>query len=358
VAIWQEVLKRRPTQDATFNQALANLNTDRPSIHIGALQELDKLAQDHPQYRQRVVNLICGYLSDTSAAIGLGRTQASGWHVARDTCQSILAAHLRPPEEPDGNRGSQRGAFWEDIDLRLMGATLHNLDLSGCRVRNAWFNGAVFIGETRFRGAEFYGPAVFENATFRHDVEFMETTFANHAWFTNATFSGSAMFGSIYASGRIFAAATFYGNAWFRDASFERAALFSGVQFSSRWHAAFESAKFHGSAWFHGASMVDGLFFGAQFGDSTGFTHVKFEKLWFRSAVFRGETQFNEISSGQYVYLHSASLQANADQLARCVLPPDWRLRAAATPGTYTFISAWPDDQNFIGVLMDAPPRP
>jgi uncharacterized protein YjbI with pentapeptide repeats len=349
---------RKARADETFSMAANHLASDRVSSHIGALTSLEHLAQAEPRLRQDVVNLLCGYLRDSPQ--GSGPDQVRNPQVARADCQRILATHLRPTDsELSGNAHAGEGSpFWPDIDLRLMGAALHDLDMSGCHIRSAWFNEAIFTGQTQFHDTVFYGPVDFENAGFRHKVEFMGCHFLDDAWFSGAHFHDEANFASTILGRRPMPPTVFHGDGWFRGAKFDKIALFTSTVFSDESIAAFDGADFAQAAWFGGASLPLGTFNSARFTGDANFDGVKFRELWFGDTMFCGDMTFQGVTSGEKVYLHHARLQRTNQQSPRYELPPGWAIQWMQSLGTYVFTSRWPGDSDRICFMINRPPRP
>lgn len=155
--------------DASVTPYARQLADRDPAVRSAGLQILARLGDDRPELRQRVAVTLCAFLRvpvpfDLCAA---GRTveQATLLRL-RQEAQQILAQRLRP------GRGQ-----WQGMDLWLCGATLVDLDLSGCEAGYAEFTGAQFHGTTRFDGSRF-DQAVFTldgpygRATFHGDVVF------------------------------------------------------------------------------------------------------------------------------------------------------------------------------------------
>ncbi|GAA1042330.1 hypothetical protein GCM10009557_68090 [Virgisporangium ochraceum] len=133
------------------------------------LAVLDRLGDDRPELRQRILVTMCAFLRvpvpfDLRAT---ARTPAQEdlLRVRRDV-QRTIAARLRP-----GDR------FWPDMNLWLCGATLVDLDFSGCQAGYVDFDGAQFHGTTRFDGSRLDRISFTESgrsghATFHGDVVF------------------------------------------------------------------------------------------------------------------------------------------------------------------------------------------
>jgi len=342
--------------DAKIREALGQLKSEQVSIHAGALGMLEQAAQADPKLRQYVVDVLCAYLRESAPPAG--SAQASNWQRAREICQRTLASHLRPTAaDLKKKRPRTSSTFWHDIDLPLMEAMLHNLDLSGCCVRSARFDGAIFTGHAQFHRTLFQGPAVFANSVFHGPAEFMGSEFTDHAWFTDARFGQDAVFGAMSTGAQVLSAAVFHGNAWFRGARFSSSALFNSTQFSGEWNAAFEDADFAGDALFMGTSMKYGTFSGSVFRKSASFYHSRFGELWLRGTVFCADLRFDGVTSGDAIYFHEARLCPQGPEAPECVLPPGWALRPGSQPGCYAFSARWPDNPNHLGLIISPVPH-
>ncbi|WP_229406868.1 pentapeptide repeat-containing protein [Micromonospora sp. NBRC 110038] len=143
-----------------------------PDVRRVGLRVLGELGDARPELRQRVVDAVCGYLRAPLPFPVTGELTAAqaGEVELRRAAQRLLAARLRPgpgaPEEPgrSGGLGEQGGpvsgaVHWAGLSLSLCGATLVDLDLSGCAVDYADFTAAQFHGVTRFDGSTFEGAA-------------------------------------------------------------------------------------------------------------------------------------------------------------------------------------------------------
>ncbi|MFI6159910.1 pentapeptide repeat-containing protein [Micromonospora haikouensis] len=172
-----------------------------PEVRRVGLRVLGELGDARPELRQRVVDAVCGYLRAPLPFPVTGELDAAqaGEVELRRAAQRLLAARLRQgagapgepggsggPDErngpggPDGPGGPASGAVnWAGMSLSLSGATLVDLDLSGCAVDYADFTAAQFHGVTRFDGSTFQG-AVFRlggpegRASFHGDVTFAD----------------------------------------------------------------------------------------------------------------------------------------------------------------------------------------
>ncbi|MFI6507070.1 pentapeptide repeat-containing protein [Streptosporangium sp. NPDC050855] len=272
--------------------ATGQLGHERAAVRLAGLYALERVAQDNPEHRQTVVDVICGYLRMPPWA---GPAEPAGEERETDpsvdpqelqvrvTAQRILGEHLRW----SGSEPVLPARFWPGIDLDLTGARLVKLDLGDCRMRRAGFGGAVFEGGARFEGALFaeravfggagfavsgpagnvsgaarsasgregnvsgpagYGDraATFRNARFAREAVFRDAVFAVRANFAGTTFEGAALFGG----------ADFEDRATFRGAVFAEAALFGGAAFTGE--AVFRQVTFEGAAFFGTATFRTG----------------------------------------------------------------------------------------------------
>jgi hypothetical protein len=200
-----------------YTRAVEQLGHEKAPVRLGALYSLEHLAQDNPQYRQTVVDVVCAYLRMpytppaqpepgaepeqelAPRVIDLGRAphSASGGDPAREelqvrqTAQRLLADHLRCPRGPSGQEAqllppAPQDPFWPGISLDLTGATLVDFGFALVSVTQARFVGATFQGSAAFVGATFQGGAAFDKATFQGDAGFDKATFQGNAGFDKA----------------------------------------------------------------------------------------------------------------------------------------------------------------------------
>jgi hypothetical protein len=277
-------------------KAIDQLGADSAAVRIGALYVLERLAQDHPDQRQTIVNILCGYLRMPFAS---GRESSDTPELqVRVTAQRILAEHLQPFRLEDimrlvGAPGdiTDIGAaerrdleltaegeptnprYWPDLALDLTGAVLIDLDLYRCRVRSVTFSRAEFIGDTRFLKCRVQGPAQFDAAVFSGPARFDSAQFAASGLFRDTVFHGSARFD-----------AARLANAIFERTRFEADASFAATQFIGSF-ATFENSRFSGPASFRSA----------RFHSDTRFDGARFERaVDLASAGFLGESSFTD----------------------------------------------------------------
>ncbi|MER6559594.1 pentapeptide repeat-containing protein [Streptomyces sp. NPDC001027] len=144
------------TPDETVAPYHGQLADPDPEVRLAGLRILGELGDAEPQLRQRVVDAVCSYLRTplafgvTADVFALTPSQFAEARTRR-AAQRLLADRTRPRADRQP---------WEDMRLRLSGATLIDFDVSGCRLAHADFTGTQFHGSTTFAGASF-GDASF-----------------------------------------------------------------------------------------------------------------------------------------------------------------------------------------------------
>jgi uncharacterized protein YjbI with pentapeptide repeats len=208
-----------------YTKAADQLGSDKAPVRLAGLYALERVAQNNPEQRQTIVDVLCAYLrmpfdvpgqppedAADERAVTAYRERVQEREV-RLTAQRLLSEHLVPGEP----------AFWTDIALDLTGATLINFGMPHCTVRRATFMGATFFGAAHFSSTTFAGRADFWSATFLGEAWFRLTSFHANTHFGRATFHGPVTFEG----------ATFLDIADFQSASFNDEATFLACTFTS-----------------------------------------------------------------------------------------------------------------------------
>jgi Pentapeptide repeats (9 copies) len=308
----QFTLTRQGQVTDRYTKAVEQLGHLKAPVRLGALYSLEHLAQDNPNYRQTIVDVVCAYLrmpytlpaqpepdaaqvqemappangQDRAPHSAPGRDPAQEELQVRQTAQRLLADHLRrprgAPQDDQLRPSSPRLPFWPGISLDLTGATLIDFGFARVSVINARFGRATFQGEAVFRGANFQGSAVFDETSFQGDAAFGGANFQGNAAFRGTSFQGNAWFRGT----------SFQGNAWFRGANFQGDAWFKEATFQG--DARFIVATFQGDAWFEKATFNgDAKFIEATFHGDAWFTEANFHgDVEFREANFHGNVGF------------------------------------------------------------------
>ncbi|MGI5506457.1 pentapeptide repeat-containing protein [Lentzea sp. CA-135723] len=284
-----------------YTKAAEQLGSDKAPVRLAGLYALERLAQDHENQRQTIVNVLCAYLrmpytlpddlpteNPPAKTADLHREQVQEREV-RLTAQRILTHHLRPGADPN----NLAPTFWADVDLDLTEATLINLDLSHSATRTATFTSTCFTGTTQFVSAQFNANARFEGARFNARTEFDEVKFVGPVSFEKVQFASIVRFKG----------AKFDGPAWFNEARFASHAEFDEAQFADvagfgdakfNRPVGFSDVRFEDHAWFNKAWFADTARFSkATFAGSAQFLKVRFTgTAWFNETCFAGAADY------------------------------------------------------------------
>ena len=243
------------TVDTKVQDAINQLGSDKASTRIAGVYALADIADRYRGgYRQRVVDILCGYLRSDRSSYAPDRSGQPVWDasghlvesVASDeavesTILSVMRDRLRK-ERKDDKTGKtivrqtvDDDQLWCACTFDLHGATFHEaVDLTHSTFECVpCFRGTKFERNADFRGAHFAGYADFRGATFAGGAGFRWATFAGGAYFVRATFAGGAYF----------VWATFAGGVYFGRAEFRGSAAFLGIQGQPSF--GFEACKFN-----------------------------------------------------------------------------------------------------------------
>ncbi|MFE0028596.1 pentapeptide repeat-containing protein [Amycolatopsis sp. NPDC059021] len=182
-----DATQRRVTE--MYSKAAEQLGSDKAPVRLAGLYALERLAQEHEEQRQTIVNVLCAYLRMPFQHDPEDEENRQELQVRR-TAERVLTLHLRPGKD------GENPAYWPDVDLDLVGATLTNFTFTHCRVRSAVFYGATFVGTTSFRGTSYVSKADFKNTVFDGLVDFRSVDFgAAGGSFAGARFENEVDFG-------------------------------------------------------------------------------------------------------------------------------------------------------------------
>ena len=204
--------------DTKMQDAINQLGSDKASTRIAGVYALADIADTYRGgYRQRVVDILCGYLRSDRETYPLGEDgkPATGlpWSGDADkavesTILSMFVAHLKKgPRDENGDvtlrQQVRNDQLWCDCsfdlhgatfheDVRLIGTTFeHGLNFQGTKFeRGANFSGAHFTGGASFSGAHFTASAVFSGIQGQPSFRFEECKF-------NKIFRGAYEWGPI-----------------------------------------------------------------------------------------------------------------------------------------------------------------
>lgn len=243
-----------------YQKAVDHLASEKALTRMAALQALGELGQDHPERRQTLAEVICGYLRLPQASADRTETQV------RAVAQEVLRIHLSPDRDEQGR--PRNANFWPKINVNLKGAHLIDANFAGCEfgwanfdetnfTGTTWFSRCVFNSEARFVGAVFDGWLVsFEGARFEQRAWHRWTAFNACAEFSGARFAINAEFSrSRFSESADFTEVAVTGTGWFTHNIFSASADFRGSKFGS---AQFIEVAFEGPVDFRDATFING----------------------------------------------------------------------------------------------------
>ena len=245
--------------DTKMQDAINQLGSDKASTRIAGVYALTDIADRYKDsYRQRVVDILCGYLrsdretyplgEDGKPATGLPRSGDADKAV-ESTILSVMRDRLRKERKDETGETIVRQTvdddqLWCDCAFDLHGATFHEIvDLKDSTFeRDAYFYGTKFELYADFSRARFTVGACFIGARFTLGADFSWARFTDHECFRRARFTDHADFswarftdhadfiGARFTVGADFNGATFARGADFCEAEFSGSAAFSGIQ--------------------------------------------------------------------------------------------------------------------------------
>ena len=226
--------------DRKISAAVEQLGSDKASTRIAGVYALTDVADTYKGgYRQRVVDILCGYLRSDRSSYAPDESGQPVWDASghlvesggsdeavESTILAMFATHLRIRRQDGNGAGTVRkqvgdDQLWLDCDFDFHGAVFHG---------TASFTDFAFKSTVNFRGATFEDVASFDRATFGGGAFFDGATFGGWAFFDGATFRGGASFDG----------ATFEGVASFVGATFEGWVSFDGARFNRKFKKDYE----------------------------------------------------------------------------------------------------------------------
>lgn len=182
-----------------MQDAVNQLGSDKVSTRIADVYALTDIADTYRGgYRQRVVDILCGYLRSDRTSYALdefGNTvkdefgrlvkSRSSDEAVESTILDMFAVHLRKERRSRENEVTVRqqvedDQLWCDCRFDFHGTAFHGV---------VSFADFMFENETGFSDVIFEGAAVFSDATFKDTADFFNATFKGTADFFNAKFN-------------------------------------------------------------------------------------------------------------------------------------------------------------------------
>ena len=336
-----------------YTSAAEQFGSDKVAVQLAGLYGFERLADDHPQLRQTVVNVICSFLRMPALPSSDDAMVTSTNSQVRAAAQRILLEHLRPRPERIGEGAA--GARWE-ASLDLSGATLEDFSLAGCRIGNGVFNGARFLGGCDFTGLSTVGGLDLTGTTFGCPLPARGTHIGGEAVFDQAVFEASVDFDGSHFAGAV----GLKGTTLAGDASFDRCRFVDGLRLAllrcsgavgftaMACGRAFEveSATFEGPVAFRGADFLgDTRISATEFLDEVWFTNAGFATSTplFSDVAFRGDAWFHGVALGNGILFDQVSFEGAAD-LGDCDNAGATVVRATRVPLYRDWPANWRDE--------------
>lgn len=282
-----------------FLSAVAMLGSADVHERVAAVHALASVADSSGgEFRQRVVDILCGYLR-TERSFGEGDRGSSDGAAAfvdapvESAILSTIASHVQ--------RDCPADRSWGECSFDCRGAVIHEKwAFSGTVWKSSCdFSGVTFLGGVDFTDAVFQGRPFFTGSVFVAEAVFRGTSFPDWALFPQSRFVEWVDFaGATFGDGADFTGVTFQKQLTMAGANFGAWPLFEGASFAD--NAEFRHARFGDLANFVDATFGDDADFRfASFGDAGDFSRACFgEGTVFEEALFGEACSFDETQYG------------------------------------------------------------
>ncbi|MGW1341348.1 pentapeptide repeat-containing protein [Kribbella sp. NPDC002412] len=184
-------VRREELTTDLYIKAIAYLGDANPSVQIGGVYALARLADTAPSEQQRIVNTLCAYLRSP-----FSQPDADTMAAARDHVVSTIIEVLQ-----NGLSLTARDR-WENVDIDLSGANLVELSLTNVGVRSFRFERCTFKKDLRIINCEVSESLSIQDSTIDGPFMIGGTSVGQRAWITNTEFRDHAhMVASDFARG-------------------------------------------------------------------------------------------------------------------------------------------------------------
>lgn len=318
-----EIAAEREQAEQKLLSAVQQLGSESPQVRIAGVYSLADVADTYRgDYRQRVVDILCGYLRTkrgewiTTADVKNGDDTSSPTRVyvsddgaVESTILNVMAHHLR--KRRDATKSHPKGVVQEVRDEQLW---------CDCSID---LHGAVLTEKMNFQDATFGEDLNFESAIFTQEIDFENANFGHNTNFNDATFSQEATFkNSIFSQETSFIRATFILHVNFRKSKFYQRARFENAIFTQE--ACFNDATFARATYFDGAIFTHNAQFGGVTFDQdvhfkrttfiryADFQETQFQYVDFSNVTFSKDARFHKSKFGQQADFRSSTFKGNA----------------------------------------------
>ncbi len=324
----RDATERRITE--LYTKAADQLGSEKAPVRLAGLHALERLAQNTPEQRQTIVDVICAYLrmphkppeeqppaEDAPAEAHTRYENRRQEQQVRLSAQNILSRNLRINDQHRRRWWHRTPASaipaWPGIRVDFTEALLIEFSLRNCQLDYASFTHTQFIGRADFECVQFTGGADFRRAQFTGGANFMDARFTGGADFWRTRFTGGT---------------DFSGTQFTDEANFEGVRFTGGTDFGS--------VRFTDGANFPVAQFTDQVeFWGAQFNGAISFGHARFtdeadfEGAQFTAPVFFFDTQFTDRVNFGAGWMLGEATRVTSTAASDSVWPPGWTTRHA-----------------------------
>ncbi|RRD52721.1 hypothetical protein EII12_03860 [Buchananella hordeovulneris] len=380
--------------ESRFSEAIRMLGDVAPSTRIAGVYALTDIADSEKgPYKQRVVDILCGYLrtdrlekdaeGNTRYHLSEDGTTDTSRPISRDravesTIIQVMAAHLRAADPHDLEKGSADGSLSGDQLWCACNFDLHEAKIS----ERANFSGCTFAGTITLTDAEFYHYVNFNrthflattliNATiFHRETHIKKAVFLGETRLERTHFHDKASFSKTsFFTEQDLDSSTFRGAADFTKCIFHKKADFRGVEFHDA--AIFKSTMFHGATRFWASTFAGRVdFMEAEFLDDAQFNGsnmaARYSSEGSVPCTFRGYTLFSDAKFHKGASFH-ATFEGHAvfcgthfyDQAsfsrARFSSEVDFRSATFSRDARFSMDES-SEQPSFAGAIFDRPPE-
>lgn len=305
----QKLLTAQQTNQ-DLRAAIEQLGHEKPVVRIAGVHALLDISDAHGGiYKQRIVDVLCGYLRADRSSTEDRAVESTILQAIQKRTWTKSFLDDRGEEVLPQIVGNDQS--WCDCTFDLHGATFtedFNLD------------GSTFTGDVNFAEAIFTAPATFNHATFLGRVDFSSCQFKEMAFFIKTEFESPLFFG-----------ATFHNHASFIEADFHDVPSFHASYFQAP--ADFRSTRFRKSAIFNYAVFsILANFRNAVFQHEVTYYSCKFNgQAVFENVRFKDRARYNEATFQEAVSFVEATFQSEA-QFHKALFNPNYKTEVAFPP--------------------------
>ena len=193
--------------DTKVQDAINQLGSDKASTRIAGVYALTDIADRYKDsYRQRVADILCGYLRSDRSSYAPDRSGQPVWDASGHLVESVASDEAVESTILSVMRDRLRKERKDETGETIVRQTVDDDQLwCACTfdLHEATFHGAVDLTDSTFecvpyfRGTKFERRADFRGADFARGAYFIGATFTGDAYFSGAEFRANAVFSGI-----------------------------------------------------------------------------------------------------------------------------------------------------------------